>query len=186
MAYDKVVDSAVLDAGLKQIADAIREKAGVSGEFYFPTDFAEMIKAIQAGGGDVKVTCGVFIPTTDTEISGTNLFAAAIEHGLGELPNLVVVFNITGIAGLAKVAKDLRTYVSVRGELSDTVGAGDNIAFYSAYDYLGSSAYSLEGNQPVTGRYKVMTDTDFKIGGPTSAKLVAGHEYWWYAVGGIA
>ena len=51
MAYDKVVDSAVLDAGLKQIADAIREKGGTSGNLAFPTAMADAIAAIEAGGG---------------------------------------------------------------------------------------------------------------------------------------
>ena len=51
MAYDKVVDSAVLDAGLKQIADAIREKGGTSDNLAFPAAMAEAIAAISAGGG---------------------------------------------------------------------------------------------------------------------------------------
>ena len=51
MAYDKVVDSAVLDAGLKQIADAIREKGGTSGNLAFPTAMADAIAAIESGGG---------------------------------------------------------------------------------------------------------------------------------------
>ena len=53
MAYDKVVDSAVLNAGLKQIADAIREKAGTSDSLAFPTAMAEAIAAIAAGGSDI-------------------------------------------------------------------------------------------------------------------------------------
>lgn len=51
MAYDKVVDSAVLDAGLKQVADAIREKGGTSDNLAFPTGMAAAVSAIQAGGG---------------------------------------------------------------------------------------------------------------------------------------
>lgn len=51
MAYDKVVDSAVLDAGLKQIADAIREKGGTSDNLAFPQAMADAIAAIEAGGG---------------------------------------------------------------------------------------------------------------------------------------
>jgi hypothetical protein len=51
MAYDKVVDSTVLDAGLKQIADAIREKGGTSDNLAFPQAMADAIAAIEAGGG---------------------------------------------------------------------------------------------------------------------------------------
>lgn len=51
MAYDKLVDSSVLDAGLKSIADAIRVKGGTSDSLAFPTAMAEAIAAIEAGGG---------------------------------------------------------------------------------------------------------------------------------------
>ena len=54
MAYDKVVDSAVLDAGLKQIADAIREKAGTTDALAFPQEIADAIAAIQGGGATIE------------------------------------------------------------------------------------------------------------------------------------
>lgn len=68
MAYDKVVDSAVLNAGLTQIANAIREKAGTSDSLAFPAAMAEAIAAIEAGGGtfDFSELGGV-----NTAISGT-------------------------------------------------------------------------------------------------------------------
>lgn len=50
MAYDKVIDSSVLDAGLKQIADAIREKGGTTDSLAFPQAMADAIAAIEAGG----------------------------------------------------------------------------------------------------------------------------------------
>ena len=53
MAYDKVIDSSVLDAGLKQIADAIREKGGTTDSLAFPAAMANAIAAIEAGGGGV-------------------------------------------------------------------------------------------------------------------------------------
>lgn len=53
MAYDKVVDSSVLDAGLKAIADAIREKGGTSDNLAFPQAMAEAISAISTGGGSM-------------------------------------------------------------------------------------------------------------------------------------
>ena len=51
MAYDKLVDSSFLDAGLKSIADAIRAKGGTSDSLAFPTAMAEAVAAIEAGGG---------------------------------------------------------------------------------------------------------------------------------------
>lgn len=55
MAYDKLCDSSVLDAGLKQIADAIREKGGTSDNLAFPAGMAEAIAAITAVGGNVEL-----------------------------------------------------------------------------------------------------------------------------------
>lgn len=51
MAYDKVVDSAVLNANLTTVANAIRAKGGTTGALSFPTGFADAIAAIQTGGG---------------------------------------------------------------------------------------------------------------------------------------
>ena len=55
MAYDKAVDSAVLDAGLTAIANAIREKGGTSDNLAFPQAMANAIAAIEAGGGGIVV-----------------------------------------------------------------------------------------------------------------------------------
>lgn len=51
MAYDKLVDSAQLDAGLMSVADAIRAKGGTSEELAFPDGFVSAVEGIQAGGG---------------------------------------------------------------------------------------------------------------------------------------
>lgn len=51
MAYDKVIDSAVLDADLTAVADAIRAKGGTSEALSFPDGFVSAVGAIQAGGG---------------------------------------------------------------------------------------------------------------------------------------
>jgi hypothetical protein len=53
MAYDKLVDSAALDAALKASADAIRGKTGDTASIPWDADkgFAEAIAGIQAGGG---------------------------------------------------------------------------------------------------------------------------------------
>lgn len=46
MAFDKVVDSSELDAGLTAIANAIREKGGTSETLVFPDGMADAIAAI--------------------------------------------------------------------------------------------------------------------------------------------
>lgn len=50
MAFDKMVDSAVLDGGLKKIADAIREKSGSADALAFPDEMEAAVKAIEGGG----------------------------------------------------------------------------------------------------------------------------------------
>ncbi len=49
MAYDKVIDSARLDADLKGVADVIREKTGSSDTIAFPDGFKEAISGIESG-----------------------------------------------------------------------------------------------------------------------------------------
>ena len=51
MALDKVVDSAVLDAGMKSVADAIRAKAGITNQLVWPEGFKTAVDGIQTGGG---------------------------------------------------------------------------------------------------------------------------------------
>ena len=43
MAYDKIVDSSVLDAGLSKVADAVRETTGTTEQMNFPDGIAENI-----------------------------------------------------------------------------------------------------------------------------------------------
>ena len=50
MAYDKVVDSTVLDNGLTAIAGAVRTKGGTSASLAFPTGIVNAINALPSGG----------------------------------------------------------------------------------------------------------------------------------------
>ena len=46
MAFDKVVDSAFLEAGLKKVGDSIRAKAGTSELLEFPDAMSAAVDAI--------------------------------------------------------------------------------------------------------------------------------------------
>lgn len=76
MAYDKVVDSSVLDDGLQQIADAIREKGGTSASLAFPDAMAEAIAAIPTGEEveqatpSITVNSSGLITATATQTAG--------------------------------------------------------------------------------------------------------------------
>lgn len=90
MAYDKVVDSTVLNTGLTKIANAIREKGGTSASLSFPDAMATAIAAIEAGGGGLPdgvtaVATGTFTPATDT-------VGEFISHGLGVTPTFVYYY----------------------------------------------------------------------------------------------
>ena len=50
MALDKVVDSAVMDAGMTVVADAIRAKAGITDQLVWPEGFKTAVDGIQTGG----------------------------------------------------------------------------------------------------------------------------------------
>lgn len=58
MAYDKVVDSTELDAGLSAVADAIREKSGESERLVFPGGFVSAIMEISTGGNSGGAVSG--------------------------------------------------------------------------------------------------------------------------------
>lgn len=60
MAVDKLVDSAQLESGLSDIADAIRAKTGKSASMEFPSEFVSEIGSIPSGGvtptGELEIT----------------------------------------------------------------------------------------------------------------------------------
>ena len=67
MAFDKVVDSAMLDAGMKSVADAIRAKTGTTDLLAWPDGFKAAVEGIQTGGGQA-FQCGTVVSA-----DGTNL-----------------------------------------------------------------------------------------------------------------
>ena len=59
MAIDKAIDSTQLNTNLTSIADAIREKAGLTDSFVFPEGFVQAIAGIEAGANPTT-TCEAF------------------------------------------------------------------------------------------------------------------------------
>ena len=84
MAYDKAVDSAVLDAGLTAIANAIREKGGTSDPIAFDA-MANAIAAIKSGGGAGFATGTL----TFNESQGTTS-DLTVTHNLGFAPDHIL------------------------------------------------------------------------------------------------
>lgn len=63
-----IVNSTMLDAGLTQIANAIRAKGGTSAQLAFPDGMAAAIAAIEAGGGGADVFHSEITPATSGEV----------------------------------------------------------------------------------------------------------------------
>lgn len=81
MAFDKVVDSTALEAGLTQIATAIREKGGTTDVLAFPDAMVAAITAIQAGGGS-SWTDNYSVFATGTFTPTENVAQCSIDTGV--------------------------------------------------------------------------------------------------------
>lgn len=73
MAYDKVIDSAALDAGMTATANAIREKTGQAGAIPWENDkgFSAAVAGIQVGGGSGGETFPQKLYETDIVLDAT-------------------------------------------------------------------------------------------------------------------
>lgn len=85
MALDKVIDSAVLDAGLTSVADAIRAKGGTSEQMAFPEGFVSAVEGIPVGGGvdsDTVFFDGLLVCNISPELSVENVIVKARYMGI--------------------------------------------------------------------------------------------------------
>ena len=99
MAFDKVVDSAVLDAGMKSVADAIRAKAGTTDLLSWPDGFKSAVDNITGGiAGAVLLESGEFTLAEDTDKVYT------VE--LNDVPDLFVCYAETPETDTSSAATD--------------------------------------------------------------------------------
>ena len=89
MALDKVVDSAVLDAGMKSVADAIRAKAGTTDLLEWPDGFKAAVEGIQTGGGGGSTSNAVMKDVNFYDYDGTLVasYTLAEAQALTALPD---------------------------------------------------------------------------------------------------
>ena len=183
MAYDKVVDSAVLDAGLKQIADAIREKGGTAGNLAFPTAMADAIAAIEAGGGGgATVSFGSFTPSTDAK-------DYVVAHDLGIVPDIVFYWTDTSATSANGVVSSVST-VSGLVSISTIV-----TAFYNGSkdrvlrsELINLTSTSSSGIFKSYGGAIRATKSTFELcdsGDGSGLLLSSGCTYYWAAIGGL-
>ena len=173
MAYDKVVDSSVLDAGLKQIADAIRGKTGGTEELTLD-GMASAISGLETGG--LNLVSGSFTLNADYVIHTFN-------HNLGKVPSLIVLapkylYKQTGTANhvlLAAVYIDgyfYGAYTIDEGAMSSG-GMHDVTGPNSSYDTLAFLTAPFLAN--VTDK-----EITFTGSGERSVYLAANVEYVYY------
>lgn len=97
MALDKVVDSAVLDAEMASVANAIRAKTGNTDMLAWPDGFATAIAGITGGGGaGLAYDMGEFV--LDADVKGLD---PSLPHNLGEIPEFILVWT-DDFAGLSE------------------------------------------------------------------------------------
>lgn len=97
MALDKVVDSAVLDAEMTSVANAIRAKTGNTDMLAWPNGFLAAIAEITGGGGaGLAYDMGEFV--LDADVKALN---PSLPHNLGEIPEFILVWT-EDFAGLSE------------------------------------------------------------------------------------
>ena len=97
MALDKVVDSAVLDAEMTSVANAIRAKTGNTDMLAWPNGFLAAIAEITGGGGaGLAYDMGELVLDADTKG-----FKLSLPHNLGEIPEFILVWT-DDFAGLSE------------------------------------------------------------------------------------
>lgn len=161
MAYDKVVDSAVLDSTLTAIANAIREKGGTSDPIAFDA-MAAAVAAIEAGADITQFgfTKAVF---------GTTVGSTIFPNGLGEIPKCVI-FWCDDIWDY--IAESSTTQYYVRAGMAITLPRLDGTTevvegFASCYKDGGSYRFNLSSptaSQPRSGLDVSFTPDAVKYG----------------------
>jgi hypothetical protein len=171
MAYDKVVDSAALDAALVGIADAIRGKTGGTGKLTLE-QMAAAIAGIQAEAGSGVVESGTF--TVDKDSVGVVIPVSkkcsflVIWYPLTEIPgpfsayNLICCCAIDGVLAYGLYINYNAQGLAANGKLASAYGQDGATATY-AYFYEDSISFCA------------------RFSGNSNEKFIAGYEYNWIA-----
>lgn len=178
MAYDKVVDSSLLDTNLTIVANAIRSKGGTTENLSFPDGFVSAVQAIQTGGGSGDssgVIGGSFTPTENV---------STIEVDVGTTFRHFVLYTFDTITGQSVKASK---FLLVDLDLNECTGVSTNnsgSAMTGAVDVIfntdGSGTFAIMGNSRIT-----ILENGIKISGGTTGNcmgyFLAGVTFNWYA-----
>ena len=187
MALDKVIDSAVLDAGLTSVADAIRARGGTSGQLAFPGGFVSAVEGIQAGGGTPEIV----LPDTPGRAYMT-LAPSSVEEVLTmgcSLSNRedLHVFSIGNVKNGAFVSKSELPHIptNVIGVYNITVPAHDEIKVLEIKGFTRDGeesglmgCYFFNFNSPVILDVKINSKIKIHPGGTASSQVTRSVRKW--------
>lgn len=194
MAIDKAIDSAVLEANLKAVADAIREKGGTSDTLAFPSGFADAIAAIESGR-EFKTGSIMYEANTACKDTYSNTKKTyTIQHNCGYVPNLFLIYTEEDI--LENANKVTRSFHSATLYYMDI---NDVDTYYTAVKYCDKTSTTLSNSGGNNGGYLLtqntsagsnclfhgLTDTYINVVGyigSTTSYFLGGVEYKWIAV----
>ncbi len=177
MAYDRVVDSAVLDSYLTSIASSIRSKTGKMTTLSFPAGFVDAINAIPVGGGPgglqgYKILTGSFTETYDQNgvyrVQGATAPFDADSQGF-----LLWIANNPNTTQGAQWVALVAAYRTVGGQSqARTTGAVISAAYYDTTSKL--------SNLKMPNGHSV-NSVEFDLSG-SGARIAGGQTYNWVYV----
>lgn len=140
MAYDKAVDSGVLDENLTKVADACRNKTYASGTLTFPADFVEAINGIVLQPHKLELVQDITVEEGVT----------TIEVSDAEYKELMVLYTQPDSDGAACYVKTLWTVTD-----TDIGTVTYNHWVYGANKAMSLSYLGIEGNV-ISGEFHYM------------------------------
>lgn len=198
MAFDKVVDSTELDAGMTLVANAIRAKAGISDPLEWPAGFKAAVEDIASGGGDgLPYDMGEFIFESDI-LDGKYY---KVNHNLGEAPGFILVWtdDYVGIANPDKTYATNLGFVWMNQLMgldnwftTTTSGEGTTVNFTQSKGGTGmnvvkpnAAVYTLASADVTAESFKL-----FKISNTSYWRAGTTYKYFvspaWWNIGGVA
>ena len=141
MAYDKVVDSTVLNAGLTQIASAIRAKTGTGGTLAFPSGFVSAIEGLSGGGATE--------PYIEETYDANGQLIDAVMHGYTQIrPNAFAycggLVSVSGISAITSIGYSAFQNCSNLALTSLPAGI-TSIGNYTFQNCIGLTTITFEG-----------------------------------------
>ena len=182
MAMDKVVDSAVLDAGMTSVANAIRAKTGNSELLAWPDGFTESINRIETGGGGGSgVTVTEYIVTENADRSlWLNEQGIKLVKGVNLLVSSTMFYNTTTATwAQGAVTAILMLWDGVAGKADGTTNTVNNKSHIRGFQ-LPQGVYAMVGTVThlIVGNTKEITVAeDGRLTCPTSAAGVTTGNY---------